>query len=195
MFPERVKLEIESEINGFERTTLKRLLRSFDQIETEAANKRKDFLENKFRNFNPDTDDEGCIEDNAFFEELNHISVEQELKQEFLNSSATWLFHLFERQKKRVLGSDKTDILKQQFTADGYDLDTCTDWLVLNKELRLVANSIKHGSESTAAKDLSAKYPNLIDNANVRLSETDIVRYIDALKAFWEKALHGKVVL
>lgn len=195
MFSERVKLEIKNEINGFEKTTLERLLSSFDNIEIEAANKRKVFLDNKARNFNPDTDDDGCIEEDAFFEELNHISIEQELKQEFLNSTAIWLFHLFERQKKRVLGSDKTDTLKEQLAVDSYDLDTCSDWLVLNKELRLAANAIKHGSESNAAKDLSTKFPNLIDNENVKLSKTDIIRYINSLKAFWEKALRGKVVL
>jgi hypothetical protein len=193
--PEIVKLEIESEISGFEITTLERLLTSFDNIEIEAANKRNVFLENKARNFNPYNDDEGCIEEDAFFEEFNRISIEQELKQEFLNSTATWLFHLFERQKKRVLGSDKTSILKGQLADDGYVLDTCADWLVLNKELRFAANAIKHGPESNAAKGLSTNYPNLIDNSNVRLSKDDIVRYINALKSFWKKALHEKVIL
>ncbi|TMO88111.1 hypothetical protein [Pseudoalteromonas ruthenica] len=195
MFPERVKLEIEDEINGFKKTTLERLLNSFDNIEIEAANERTVFLENKARKFNPDSNDEGSVEEDAFFAELNYISIEQELRQEFLNSTAIWLFHLFERQKKRVFDSDKTDVLKELLVRDGYDLDSCTDWLVLNKELRLAANAIKHGTDSKAFKDLKTKFPELIDNANVKLSKIDIVRYIDALKAFWDKALCGKIAL
>lgn len=195
MFPEIVKLEIEDEINGFERTTLERLFNSFDSIEEEAADNRKSFLDTKARSFNPDTDDEACIEEDAYFKEINHIFIEQELKQEFLNSIATWLFHLFERQKKRVLGSDKTDILKPQLAADGYCLDSCQDWITLNKELRFVANAIKHGHESDAGKTLRVKYPSLIDNNLIKLSKLDIERYIKALRVFWEKALDGKVVL
>lgn len=195
MFPEIVKLEIEDEINGFERTTLERLLKSFDDIESVAAEKRIAFFDSKARSFNPDIDDEGCIEEDAYFKEISHIFIEQDLKQEFLNSAATWLFHLFERQKKRVLGSDKTDILKSKLATDGYSLDSCQDWKVLNMELRLAANAIKHGHESDAAKTLLVKYPSLIDSDRVKLSKPDIERYIRALRVFWEKALDGKVVL
>lgn len=195
MYPERVKLGIEDEIDGFKRTTLERLLNSFNSIESEAAEKRKVLLERKARNFNPEIDDEGRIEEDAYFEELNYMSIEQELKQEFLNSTTVWLFHLFERQKKRVLGSDRTDKLKPQLTSDGYALDSCQDWLVLNKELRLAANAIKHGNESKSAKDLQSKYPSLIDGDNIKLSNADIERYLTALRGFWQKALDGRVVL
>ncbi|AVQ86487.1 hypothetical protein C7R88_03655 [Plesiomonas shigelloides] len=195
MFPEIVKIKVEDEINGFETTTLERLFNSFDSIESEAAAKRKAFIDSKARNFNPDIDDEGCIQEDAYFEELNYIFIEQNLKQEFLNSTATWLFHLFERQKKRVLGSDKTDILKPKLAADGYVLDSCHNWSVLNKELRMAANAIKHGQKSDAARKLSADYPDLVDRDGVKLSKHDIERYINALRMFWEKALNGKVVI
>jgi len=195
MLPEIVKLEIKDEIDGFERTTLKRLLNSFDSIEAEAAKQRKDFLDSKSRSFDPGLDDEGCIEEDAYFKEINHIHIEGQLKQEFINSAATWLFHLFERQKKRVLGSDKTDILKPKLKADGYTLDSCQNWITLNKELRLAANAIKHGSESEAAKMFFSGYPNQVTNDMVQLSKSDLERYIEALRFFWEKALAGKVIL
>lgn len=195
MFPEIIKLEIEDEIDGFERTTLERIFNSFDSIEQESTYIRKSFLESRAKNLNPDADDEGCIEEDAYFEEINHVFIEQNLKQEFLNSTATWLFHLFERQKKRVLGSDKTDILKPKLAADGYSLDTCRDWLNLNKELRLAANAVKHGPESNSAKDLAKKFPQLVSNGNVKIEKSDIERFIVSLKVFWGKALNGKVVL
>ena len=143
MDPEIIKINIEQEIDGFERTTLTRLLSSFESIELEAIEKRKLFLEKKSKSLDPDIDDVGMIEEDAYFEEVNHFLIEQELKQEFLNSTAVWLFHLFERQKIRAFGSADTDILKPLLAQDNYDLDSCSDWKVLNKELRYVANVIK----------------------------------------------------
>ncbi len=194
MLSERVKLEIEEEISGFERTIFGRLFGCFDSIEQEAIRKRRDLLDSKSRNFDPDIDDEACIEEDAYFEEINHLLSEHHLKQEFLNSTATWLFHLFERQKKRVLGSDKTDILKPTLDADGYSIESCQDWQVLNKELRLAANTVKHGPESDMAKKLSVDFPRLANGGNVKIEKSDIERYIGSLRVFWEKVLDGKVV-
>ena len=100
MYSKIVKLDIEHEIDGFERTTLTRLLNSFEDIELEANEIRRKFLEKRAKYFNPDIDDEADIEEEAYFNEINYLSIEQELRQEFLNSTATWLFHLFEKQKK-----------------------------------------------------------------------------------------------
>lgn len=195
MFPERIKLQLEDEIDGFERTTINRLLGSFANIESEAAEKRKSFLERKSRSFNPDRDDEACIEEDGYFEELNYVCIETALKQEYINSIVTWLFHLFERQKKRTFGSDKTDVIKPLLSQNSYNLDCCTDWNTLNKELRFAANAIKHGPESESAIKLFSGYPNLVDNDCVVMSKSDIERYLVALRNFWDKALDGQVVL
>jgi hypothetical protein len=195
MFTEIIKLEIENEINGFERTTLDRLLEGFDNIESEAAEKRRSFLDRKARSFDPDFDDEACIEESGFLEELHHISIEEALKQEFINSVATWLFHLFEKQKKRVFGSDQTDFIKPKLAQNGYKLDSSSEWSILNKELRNAANAIKHGSESDAAKELFKKYPNLFEKNCVILSKSDVERYISALRKFWNKVFNGQVIL
>ncbi len=189
MDPEIIKINIEQEIDGFERTTLTRLLNSFESIELEAIEKRKLFLEKKSKSLDPDIDDVGMIEEDAYFEEVNHFLIEQELKQEFLNSTAVWLFHLFERQKIRAFGSADTDILKPLLAQDNYDLDSCSDWKVLNKELRYVANVIKHGFEGDSGLNLNKYSPNLIVNESVVLTKTDIQRYIKALRNFWTKAL------
>ena len=195
MFPEIVKLEIEEEIDGFQRTTLERLLNSFDSIEVEATNIRNAYLKSRSENFDPDRDDEACIEEDAYFKEVTYISIENELKKEFLNSTSTWLFHLFERQKKRVFGSDKTEKLKPILSKNGYMVESCTDWLTLNQELRLLANAVKHGPKSGAAKKLFRKYPSLVANQNITIKQADIERYILSLKNFWSKALEGRVVL
>ncbi len=195
MFPERVKIEIEDEINGFERTTINRLLNCFDNIESEAAEKRKCFLDSKSQCFNPDRDDQACIEEDGYFIELNQVFIETALKQEYINSIATWMFHLFERQKKRFFGSDETDIIKPILDQCDYDIDSCPHWKTLNKELRYSANGVKHGLESGAAIKLLSIYPCLFENGCIVLKKNDIERYLAALRYFWDKTLHGRVVL
>lgn len=189
MYPEIVKLDIEHEIDGFQRTTLTRLLNSFEDIELEANEIRKKFLEKRVKHFNPDIDDEADIEEEAYFNEINYLSIEQELRQEFLNSTATWLFHLFEKQKKRVLGSDKSPVLGALLAKSNYIISSCPDWAILNQELRHAANAIKHGLDGPSGKKLKQGFPHLISNGNVVLSEINIRRYITALRCFWEKAL------
>ena len=189
--PEIIKINIEQEIDGFERTTLTRLLSSFESIESEAIEKRKLFLEKKSKSFDPDIDDVGMIEEDAYFEEVNHFLIEQELKQEFLNSTAVWLFHLFERQKIRAFRSADTDILKPLLAKDNYKLDSCSDWKLLNKELRTVANVIKHGFDGKSGRNLNQYFSNLIVNESVVLNKSDIQRYIKALRGFWTKVLEN----
>lgn len=189
MYPEIVKLDIEHEIDGFERTTLTRLLNSFEDIELEAKEIRKAFLEKKLKHFNPDIDDEANIEEDAYFKEIDHLSIEHKLRQEFINSTAVWLFHMFEHQKIRVFGSDKTNVLEPILTQNNYSLSSCSDWRALNKELRYVANVIKHGFNGPSGKNLKLNFPHLISNGNVVLSEADIRRYITALRSFWEQSL------
>ena len=195
MYAEIVKLEITDEIDGFERTTLNRLLPSFETINVEAIEKRQKYLKRRSEIFDPDRDDEACIAEDGFFEELNHVHIENELKQELLNSTSTWLFHLLERQKIRVFGTHKSDDLKPKLLQQNYDISSCDNWVILNKELRLVANSIKHGNESNAMKDLLKKYPNLVKDNRVVISKADLERYILALRLFWSKALDGQVAL
>lgn len=189
MYPKIVKLGIEHEIDGFERTTLTRLLNSFADIELEANEIRRKFLEKRAKHFNPDIDDEADIEEEAYFNEVNYLSIEQELRQEFLNSTATWLFHLFEKQKKRVLGSDKSPILEQLLAKNNYIISSCSDWAILNQELRHAANAIKHGLDGSSGKKLKQDFPHLISNGKVILSEINIRHYIAALRCFWKKAL------
>jgi hypothetical protein len=194
VFSERVKLEIEDEINGFERTAINRLLNCFDNIESEASEKRKYFLDSKSQCFNPDRDDEARIEEDGYFIELNQVFIETALRQEYINSIATWLFHLFERQKKRIFGSDKADIMKPMLDQCGYDIDSCPHWKTLNKELRHSANGVKHGPESDAAIELLSVYPCLFENGCIVLKKSDIERYLAALRYFWDKTLQSRVV-
>ncbi|HIF9127068.1 TPA: hypothetical protein ACX6PM_003378 [Photobacterium damselae] len=195
MFPEHVKLNIESQIAGFEFTILERLLSSFSDIENEAKEKRSNYLAEKSKSFSPDLSDEAYIEEDAYIEELEHLNIHSTLRTEFLNSSAIWLFHLFERQKKNFFGTDQTDPIRVQLLSGGYDIQNCSDWNLLNRELRTLANAVKHGSQSDAAKRLTNNFPTLLSNGEIVVNEGDIRKYTSALKTFWSKALYQKIVL
>jgi hypothetical protein len=195
MLPERVKLEIESQINGFESTVLGRLVGSFSDIASEAKVKKQDYLDLQSRNFNPETSDEGVIAENAYFEEYCYLSEQELLKTEFLNSSATWLFHLFERQKKTYFGTDTSGDIQTQLLADGYDISQCPSWNLLNKELRTVTNAVKHGAASQAAQRLKTQFPHRLLKGQIVVDDSTLNQYISALRVFWAKALHNKIVL
>lgn len=194
MFPKIIHLTIKEEIYGFKRTTLDRLLPNFDSIENEAKERRSKYLKNKFANFDPDVDDEGCIEEDAYFEEINHIDIETKLKQEYLNSCAVWLFHIFEKQKKRVFQTDKSKKLKNILCKQGYDLNTCPSWEILNNQLRLAANSIKHGIQSSAFKQFSKNFPSIVKDDSVIINRQHLENYIVCLDNFWNKALTDKLI-
>lgn len=188
MYPKIAKINIDSEIDNFE-NTISKMLMCFSDIEAEAQEKKKSYLDKKSKVFNPDLDDDALIEESAYFIEIDYIFTEELLKTNFLNSSAVTLFHIFEKQKKRVLGSDKTDILKPKLAKNGYVLDSCKDWNILNKELRQVANVTKHGLDSESGIKFKENFPSLIENGNIALTESDIKRYVKALKNFWSKTL------
>lgn len=188
MYPEIVKINVDSEIDNFKKN-IYRILRCFNDIEAEAQEKKKSYLDKRSKAFDPDLDDDALIEEGAYFAEINHISTEKLLKENFLNSSAITIFHTFEKQKKIVLGSDKTNILKPKLAKNGHVLDSCKDWLILNKELRQIANAIKHGLDSKSGLQVKKNFPNLIKNGNIALTESDVDGYIEAWKNFWSKTL------
>lgn len=191
--PEIIEIEIEHEVSGFEHVVLERLLDSFNSIKEEAQEHRRHFLERKNRNFDPDRDDEGVIAEDAYFLELNHIFIEEKIKQEFLNYSVVWLNHIFEEQKNRIFGEINQDEIQKEI-GNAYDLNQCLYWISLNREMRVIANAIKHGMDSGAAKTVSKKFPQFIVDRRIKVEKITIQKYIENLRYFWEKALNGRIV-
>lgn len=192
-FPEIIELDIKDEIDGFERVVLGRLFSSFNSIEDEAQEKSKNFLERRSKSFNPDYDDEGIIAEDVYFVELNHIFMEEKMKQEFLNYSVVWLNHLFEEQKERVFGAINYDDVQKEL-GNTYDLNLCSCWSILNSEMRVVANAIKHGMDSRAAEKVLKKFPHFIVYNRIKIEKITIQKYIENLRCFWGKSLNGQIV-
>jgi hypothetical protein len=192
--PEIVKLEVIKSIEGIQKTVTQRLLPAFDSIKSEAEEKERNHLERYSRNFDPDTMDEGCTFEDAFFEGLDHLFTEELLKQEFLNSTVTWIFHLFEKQKKSIFGTDKSDVIVPKLKAISINLDSDNNWKIVNKELRHLANTVKHGMQSDSANELAALRSDLIIEGELKVTLIDIEKYINALKGFWNDYFRVTVI-
>ncbi len=183
---EIIKLQVEESIEGMRKTIMQRLLPAFDSIVLESKTKEGDCLQRYSKVFNPDIMDEGCTYEDAYFEGLNYLFAEESLKQEFLNITVPWIFHLFEKQKKLVFGTDKTNEIKLKLAKINIDLNLNNNWQIVNKELRHLANTIKHGLKSDAAQSLAACRPDLIVNEEIRVTKVDVEKYIHALNIFWD---------
>lgn len=196
--------EIEEELNIFEDNFDERLLESFKNIEKQAKESRLGYLQKRNSAFCPDCDDEATIEENAFFHQVNFVNLHEDFKNDFINISAVWLYHIFERRFKQVFNCwndncNINDILsKPSLVNPNYEFEKCQNFRTINNELRLVSNAIKHG-EGRSFDQLVRKYPNMVvDNklisladAKIQVGEDDIHRYILAMRAFWRQVLES----
>lgn len=194
MLPEKVRLEIFEEISGFERNVFTRLLSCLDDIEQEAKQRSHDYLRKCSENFDPERDDEGCIEDDAVSVELHHIELETNLKQNFLNSCAVELRHLLEKQLNRIFHGANGAALQSEIYKNGYDITLCPNWTLLNHELRHAANTIKHGFKGSSGEKLKNEYAQLVSSGSVKILESDLRRYVIALQEFWKAALDKRII-
>ncbi len=91
--------------------------------------------------------DAGDAYQEAFEEGAEHYTLQHAMRTEFLLSTATWLFHLFEKDCKErcPILYNKPIELKDKLEEMGINCDSNSNWYKTNTELRLVANTIKHG--------------------------------------------------
>lgn len=197
--PEIYQLEAIEELDSFYSVFSERLLLAFSSIEKEAKLKEDDYLKGKSGNFFPEIDDEANILEDAYFARINYEIQQFSLKQDFLNISAVWLYHIFERRFELLFGSQSKsknfiDKAKENLNHNTfYDKSNSQliETKILNKinELRLLANAIKHGKTSHAFKQLEKSLPGFIEKNEIVVNEQDIKDYIIALKDFWLNAI------
>ena len=128
-----------------------------------------------------------------------HYHLHSEIKKEFINSTATWLFHLFEKDCSEIFKTNDGNTKKGELENLSIDTATNSNWDLCNTELRLIANVIKHGKGQSFEK-LNLRKPSVIksfhgflSDAEVTISVADLNFYILAMQQFWneffEKAL------
>lgn len=188
------KKHILYKINSIKETIFERLLPVYKNIEAEAKEIEKNKLEELYKTFNPDTMDPGDAYQEAWEEGAEHYTLQHAMKTEFLLSTATWLFHLFEKDCREMCPNlyNKPEDLKTELEKMGINCDNNSNWYKINTELRLVANTIKHGEGGSynRLKTLKSDYfkvrtSYLTDN-KIEISEEAMQMYIDNMKSFWE---------
>lgn len=183
------KIEILNRIEIIINTIITRLLPTFDLIEKEAKKIEKDKLSELAKVFNPDTMDESSCYEYAFLEAVQHYIIQSEMKQEFLNHQATLLFHIFEKDCQKIFNNGIK--LKEKLEKLGVATDEDSHWYKINKELRLVANVIKHGKGHSYDKlkplreDLFKDNFGFLITSDIEISLKDIQNYGMEMKEFW----------
>lgn len=142
-----------------------RLLPTFDGIEAEAtAVQERTYNELMSMPLDPDVVDESMLAESAFEAGYAHYSGMEAVRQSLVNSFAPMLYHTWEQQllafhRKEVLhpreenNNDflKLSVLCKRLAANGIDVTQLQTWSHI-KQLRLVANTVKHADGDSADK-------------------------------------------
>lgn len=187
------KYEILDNLKYVSDTIINRLYSTFESLDEEADLKEKEAYEKSSQYFDPETMDETHGLDEAFHEGVNHLIIHNAMKDEFLNSSATWIFHLFEKDCNRIFETTDGNIKKNEVSNLGMDTSSSSLWAKCNSELRLIANAIKHGKGQSSIK-LQGIKPELfkagifgISDYEIQLTISNIKEYLNNLTLFWEE--------
>jgi hypothetical protein len=200
------KNHIFDKINSIKETIFNRLLPVYDNIEEEAKKIEEEKLKELAKSFDPNTMDVEDAYQEAWEEGAEHYALQHAMKTEFLLSTATWLFHLFEKDCRAMCPKlyNKPEDLKIKLKKMGINCDDSSNWYKINTELRLVANTIKHG-EGRSYNELKTLKPNYfkttasyLTDSKIELSKEDIFMYIENMHSFWEvffdRALSNKEI-
>lgn len=152
------------QITVFCDSILDRVLSSFDDIDIEAEKMAEQEYE-RLGNLpaNDEFVDMGVIAEAAHDVGLEYFELMTDTRQALLNISTVGLHHLFEQQlllfyRRQVLHpTEENDVklldlrkMQMHLAEAGIQIDSLPSWSKI-KELRLVANTIKHGDGNSAA--------------------------------------------
>lgn len=194
------KYRILETIELISNTIIVRLLPTFNIIEEEAKKVEEKKLSELSENFNSEYMDEGCVYEDAYHEGVNHYLMHHEMKKEFLNNTITWLFHIFEKDCDYIFKGLDGNGRKKYLSDLGIEIDNNSLWFKNNKELRLLANAIKHGNGDSARElkkfrpDFFKEECNYLSEINIDVSVDELEKYIHSMKNFWN-CFFSKVLL
>ncbi|MDZ7694398.1 MAG: hypothetical protein U5K69_25290 [Balneolaceae bacterium] len=175
VFKERFLPQLSSVVETLE----KRILSGFEDIEKEADA----IAEASWDQFmsSPGTGEEDPSDFAEIAEQagVSHYILLKGIRQGIINLFSVALYHNFEQQimlffRKEILspGEDKDSELlkfgkfKKRLKEMGINIEEFHSWSKV-KELRLIANTVKHG-EGSSAQQLKSLRPNLFENPDLR---------------------------
>jgi len=182
-----------------------RILASFDSLEEEAKELESNRLKELNENFNPDYMDAYTMHEDAYAKGGKYYAIHTQMEQSLLNMSTVWLYHLFEQQlfmisKKIIYGFNHTGRDAMQKIINCLDSKNIKleSWSKI-KELKFVANTIKH-AEGNSLDKLRGLRPDLFIKScgtvvsevsiplfrnEIEISHEDLKTYRDEIIHFW----------
>ncbi len=169
-----------NEVENFRGAVRDRLLPAFNSLEQEAEKASAVELERLSAKASPDAD-EALITERAYFHGVDLYLTGQAMRRAALNLMTAGLYHLFEQQCQRVAaieGFKKVEakaLPKKLLSKYGIDVsgDEVSGNLALLDELRLVANTVKHGS-GDSCDELKTKNKSLFEEEYLKPLPKDI---------------------
>jgi len=210
-------------VDYFGKVLTKRLLPAFDNLQEESDNVSAVAQQRIESLVDPEWADPASIAETAYHEGVDHYIMASAIKQGMINMFAVGLCHMFEQQ---CLKFHRQELLLPQEENDSnlLKLSSAKDRLLKNykidvhkfssfskiKELKLLANCVKHGDGASCQKLKRIKetmfvYPAFRDeNENFSLSKSSQVmqpmagqdlyitieefeEYLESVKEFWDE--------
>lgn len=102
---------------------------------------------------------EGCSPEQL----IDHAFPFVLIREDLINHSAVWLYHLFERAYDEISTAQPVrniwDERRNRLKTLGIDTSHGSNFSAIQDELRLLANAYKHGDKSKSAKELHKRMP------------------------------------
>jgi len=198
----------------------KKLLSQFENMEDEARQASEDWLARRAHHFNPDRDDPGSIEEDAYHEGVQFYLQLNELRSQTILSLVAGIFHSWDKEfrgwiAKEVRHWHLGDAVDAKIWSANFDeiIEFVTDfklappdaeYLQTLSACRYVVNVYKHGKGSSFER-LKNNHPeffprledqrfeldfDLTDHADLTVTVDHLMRFSEAIMDFWRGIPH-----
>ena len=193
----------------------KRIFAQFSDIDIQAASQQKeqDYYEEAGKYFNPDSDDEGAIWEQAMHVGISHSLALRDMKNTVSLALTAGMFHQFDKELREKCIREfshwlEYDVIRLMIWDIGFPrLIEILEWVGMDITgkayhekidcCRQVVNVYKHG-DGHAHRVLSDAHPEYYGNINtlggerfifgleqLEVSETQFIEFADAITDFW----------
>jgi len=181
-----------------------KLLPAFSNIEEEAKEIEDKTLEESHSRFNPETMDPSQFYEDAYFTGVEHYLMYTQMKNDFLNMTTVWLYHLFEQDCNKIFTDKKWKDRKAKLTVLLVSSTFPSNFYKINEELQHICDINKHGEEGadrakakllvirpdlfdSKTKPMFMSNPSITTHTLKNISLEQLIEYAEYMKLFWNE--------
>jgi len=185
------KIRIIEGIDNLIKAVELKLLPAFSNLEKEAKEIEEKTLEESHSRFNPDTMCPSTFYEDAYFAGVEHYLMYTQMKNDFLNMTIVWLYHMFEQDCNKMFSNKKWGDRKAKLTTLSISTTAPSNFYKINEELQHICDINKHGDGRAKAKllvirpDLFEKKPFSSEETLKNISLEQLKEYAENMKVFW----------